>query len=93
MLGTRRRHGFELSQLIEEGSGGVIRFQVASFYPLLYRMERRGLIEGKWVEKAGQRMRRYYHLTRKGRTRLKQQRSVWREFSAAMTQMMEAPNA
>jgi PadR family transcriptional regulator PadR len=93
LLEPRRRHGYEISRLIEERSGGVIRFHVASFYPLLYRMERRGLIEGKWVEKSGQRRRRYYRLTSEGRARLKQQRSVWREFAAAMNHMTEASNA
>ncbi len=93
LLESRRRHGYEISRLIEERSAGVIRFHVASFYPLLYRMERRGLIEGKWVEKSGQRRRRYYRLTRDGRARLKQQRGIWREFAAAMNHMTEASNA
>lgn len=93
LLEARPRHGYEISRLIEERSGGVIRFHVASFYPLLYRMERRGLLEGRWVEKPNQRRRRYYKLTAQGRAMLKQQRSVWREFAAAMNQMTEPSNA
>jgi DNA-binding PadR family transcriptional regulator len=57
------RHGYELSKLIDSRSKGAIRFHVASLYPLLYRLEKRGWIEGRWVEKAGQRRRRYYRLT------------------------------
>ena len=59
----RARHGYEIAKLIDDRSTGVLRFHVASLYPMLYRMERRGWIEGKWVEKAGQRRRRYYKLT------------------------------
>lgn len=64
-LEARSRHGYEVAKLIDDRSGGVLRFHVASLYPMLYRMERRGWIEGKWVEKAGQRRRRYYSLTRR----------------------------
>ena len=58
LLEERQRHGYEIAQLIEQRSGGEIRFQVPSLYPLLYRLERRGLVEGRWVEKAGERRRR-----------------------------------
>ena len=63
LMEHRARHGYEISKLIDERSGGVLKFNVASFYPLLYRLEGRGLIAGRWVEKAGQRRRRYYTLT------------------------------
>jgi len=84
LLEARPRHGYEISQLIELRSGGTLRFNVASFYPLLYRLEGRGWIQGRWVEKAGQRRRRYYKLTPTGRGMLRQQRATWNEFVAAM---------
>lgn len=87
------RHGYEISKLIEARSGGVLRFNVASFYPLLYRLENRGLIEGRWVEKAGQRRRRYYRLTAQGKKMLKEQRSTWRNFVEAMERITGAENA
>jgi len=93
ILETRPRHGYEISKQIEEQSAGVIRFNVATFYPLLYRMEKRGLLKGQWVEKPSQRRRRYYRLTRAGRLLLKEQRSTWKEFAAAMNQVTEAGNA
>ena len=65
LLDARARHGYEISQIIEQRSDGAVRFKVASLYPLLYRLERRGWIAGHWVEKEGQRRRRYYRLTRK----------------------------
>src|SRR5205823_12810299 len=77
LLDERQRHGYDISRLIEERSGGAITFHTASLYPTLYRLEDKGLIEGRWVERAGQRRRRYYRLTATGRKVLAQQRSVW----------------
>jgi PadR family transcriptional regulator PadR len=83
-LEARARHGYEIAKLIDDRSGGVLRFHVASLYPMLYRMERRGWIEGKWVEKTGQRRRRYYKLTPAGRTVLREQRASWQELISAL---------
>ena len=81
------RHGYELSKLIDVRSNGAIRFHVASLYPLLYRLEKRGWIEGRWVEKAGQRRRRYYRLTADGRRVLAAQRRNWRQFAEAIARI------
>ena len=86
----RPRHGYEISQVIEERSEGAVRFRVASLYPLLYRLEKRGWIAGRWVEKAGQRRRRYYRITPSGRKVLAQQRSGWERFVAAVNRIAEA---
>ena len=67
LVEARPRHGYEISKLIEQRSGGAVRFHVASLYPMLYRLERRGWLDGRWVEKSGQRRRRYYRVTREGR--------------------------
>jgi transcriptional regulator len=80
----RARHGYEIAKLIDDRSAGVLRFHTASLYPMLYRMERRGWIEGKWIEKAGQRKRRYYRLRPEGRKVLARQRSTWRELLTAV---------
>ena len=84
LLDERERHGYELARLIDERSGGEITFHVASLYPLLYGLERRGLIVGRWVEKAGARRRRFYRLTPAGRRMLKAQRQSWSAFFAAL---------
>jgi PadR family transcriptional regulator PadR len=84
LLEDRPRHGYEIGQLIELRSRGALRFSVASFYPLLYRLETRGWIRGRWVEKPGQRRRRYYRLTRAGKKILAAQRDGWREFVEAV---------
>jgi transcriptional regulator len=93
LIEHRARHGYEISKLIEERSGGVLKFNVASFYPLLYRLEQRGLITGRWVEKAAQRRRRYYKLTAQGKKMLKTQRSTWLDFVNAIHRITEAENA
>ena len=84
VLEGRARHGYEIARLIDDRSEGVLRFHVASLYPMLYRMERRGWIDGKWVEKAGQRRRRYYRLTAAGRRVLAEQRTNWHELLSAL---------
>src|ERR1041384_3017466 len=76
LVEARPRHGYEISKLIETRSNGAVKFNVASLYPLLYRLEQRGWIQGRWVEKAGQRRRRYYRLTSEGKKTLASQRSV-----------------
>jgi transcriptional regulator len=83
------RHGYELCRLIEVRSGGTISFNVASLYPVLYRMEDRGLVEGRWVEKAGQRRRRFYRLTRQGAAALEEERKSWKEFVRAVGRIVE----
>jgi transcriptional regulator len=93
LLEARPRHGYEISQLIESRSEGTLRFNIASFYPLLYRLEKRGWIQGRWVEKAGQRRRRYYRITVAGRQMLAQQRATWLEFVAAMQRITGLKNA
>jgi PadR family transcriptional regulator PadR len=87
------RHGYELSKLIDSRSNGAIRFHVASLYPLLYRLEKRGWIEGRWVEKAGQRRRRYYRLTAEGRRVLAAQRRNWRQFVEAIARITGVQHA
>ena len=84
LVEDRPRHGYEIAKLIGERSDGVLQFHVASLYPLLYRMEKRGWIKGQWVEKAGQRRRRYYKLTAAGQKVLAEQRSTWNDFFAAL---------
>jgi PadR family transcriptional regulator len=84
LLEDRARHGYEIAKLIEARSGGALRFRVTSLYPLLYRLEERGLIEGRWIEKAAQRRRRYYKLTGAGRALLDQQRQSWKAFVDAV---------
>jgi PadR family transcriptional regulator PadR len=78
------RHGYDIGKLIEARSAGALRFHVTSLYPLLYRLEKSGWIQGRWVEKPGQRRRRYYKLTPQGQKALVMQRQSWQDFVEAV---------
>lgn len=97
LVEARPRHGYEISKLIEQKSEGKLSFHVASLYPLLYRLEKRGWLKGRWVEKIGQRRRRYYRLTRNGRKILASQQRGWQQFVLAVNRITggvsEAENA
>ncbi len=87
------RHGYEIAKAIEERSGGMVRFRVASLYPVLARLEERALLQGRWVEKAGERRRRFYRLTAAGRKTLAAQRAAWRTFGDAIQRITEVKYA
>jgi len=93
LLEDQARHGYDVGKLIEQRSAGTVKFRVASLYPLLYRLEQRGWIGGRWVEKPGQRRRRYYHLTKAGRRVLAAQRRGWLEFVEAINRIAGLENA
>jgi PadR family transcriptional regulator PadR len=93
LLEQQARHGYEICKLIEARSGGALRFHVTTLYPLLYRLEERGLVQGRWVEKPNQRRRRYYSLKPEGRRVLARQRQGWQDFVAAMSRVMGESNA
>lgn len=87
------RHGYEISKLIESRSEGTLSFQAASLYPLLYRLEAQGLIHGQWIEKAGQRRRRFYRITAEGRKVLALRRESWARFAEAIRRITESEYA
>ena len=87
LLERRARHGYEIAKLIEQRSNGVLTFHAASLYPLLYRMEARRLIRGRWVEKVGQRRKRHYSITPAGRRALAERRSGWTLFIDALSRV------
>jgi transcriptional regulator len=93
LLEQQARHGYDICKLIEARSGGALRFHVTTLYPLLYRLEERGMVKGRWVEKSNQRRRRYYSLTPAGRRVLARQRRSWQGFVEAMSRVMGVENA
>jgi PadR family transcriptional regulator len=93
LVEERARHGYEIGRLIEQRSQGVVQLHVASLYPLLYRLERRGWISGRWVERAGERRRRYYRLTPAGRKVLDAQRAAWQQFVLAVKRVARLSHA
>ena len=93
LVDDRPRHGYDIARLIESRSEGALSFHAASLYPLLYRLERRGWIAGRWVEKPGERRRRMYRLTPKGRDVLATQKSGWQAFVEAINRITAADHA
>jgi PadR family transcriptional regulator, regulatory protein PadR len=93
LLETRPRHGYELAKMVESQSGDKLQYQVASIYPMLYRLEKKGLVKGRWVEKPNERRRRFYELTADGHKALAAQRRTWREFFEALNQVARFDHA
>jgi len=93
LLEARPRHGYDLGKLIEARSKGRIQFRIGSLYPILCRLEDRGLIAGRWVERAGERRRRFYRLTTAGRKFLAEQRSTWDEFVLTINRIVRPGHA
>lgn len=93
LLENQPRHGYDIGRLIQTLSGGTLHFHVASLYPLLYRLEKRGLIQGRWIEKPNQRRRRYYRLTTEGQGVLSLQRKKWQEFVGAVARIAGVKHA
>jgi PadR family transcriptional regulator PadR len=93
LIESRARHGYEIGKLIEARSNGRITFALPTLYPTLLRMENRGWIKGRWVEKPGERERCFYRLTPEGRRILARQRATWQEFVAAVNDVMDAGDA
>jgi PadR family transcriptional regulator PadR len=87
LLEDQPRHGYDISKLIQIRSGGALRFHVTSLYPLLHRLEKQGLIAGRWVEKAEQRRRRYYNLTSRGKQELRSKEKSWKDFVAVISRV------
>ena len=93
LIESRARHGYEIGKLIEARSGGRISFALPTLYPTLLRMENRGWIKGRWVEKTGERERCFYKLTPEGRRILAKQRATWHAYVAEVNDVMDAGDA
>jgi PadR family transcriptional regulator, regulatory protein PadR len=93
LVEARPRHGYEIGKLIEMRSGGRLTFALPTLYPTLLRLENRGWIKGRWVEKTGERERCFYRLTPEGRRVLAHQRETWKAYVAAVNAIMEAGDA
>jgi len=84
LLAEQPLYGFEIAKQIGERTGGALKFTLASLYPLLYEMEKRGWLEAHWQQNQAGRDRRYYRLTAAGRRQLTPLREEWRSFFQAL---------
>lgn len=93
LLSQREMHGYEIGKQIEELSDGVLRFEMASLYPALYRMLQKGWLEAYWETSHAGRKRRYYRLTKTGRRQIRPLRRSWRQFLGALNRIARLENA
>jgi transcriptional regulator len=93
LLEARPRHGYEIGKLIESRSAGRLTFALPTLYPALLRLENRGWIKGRWVEKPGERTRCFYRLTPAGRRVLAAERETWRNYVSAVDAILEGGDA
>lgn len=84
LLEQREMYGYELVVALQERTGGVLAMGQSTLYPLLYNLEAKKMIRGKWRTADSGRRRKYYELTAVGRKRLKAQRQQWQELFGAM---------
>ena len=87
-LETGPRHGYAVKEALRDNSAGRIDLPTGTIYPALRRLERAGLVQGAWAEVGGRR-RRIYQLTAAGWRTLAAERGAWRDFSAAVTALLE----
>lgn len=93
MLEEGPLHGYELARRIEEQTHGALRFTLASLYPLLYRMEKRGSVRAAWEISESGRRRRCYRLTAAGKKQLAPIRAEWTELFRALRRLTKVRHA
>jgi len=93
LLAEQPLYGFEIAKQIGERTAGALQFTLASLYPLLYEMEKRGWVEGRWQTNQSGRDRRYYRLTPNGRRQLAPLRKEWRSFFQALDSLAGVSHA
>ena len=89
LIAQQPMYGYQIIKELERKSQGYFRFKEGTLYPALHRLERTGLILGKWQVLPGGRQRRYYHITGKGRYTLVEKRNQWQDFLAAMNLVLQ----
>jgi len=93
LLAEESLYGFEIAKQIEDKTRGALRFNLASLYPMLYELEKRGWIKGRWETNRAGRDRRYYSLTPKGKRKLAPLRREWRFFFRALDRLAGVSHA
>ena len=88
-LALEPRHGWGISERIQQISKDVLHVKQGSLYPALHRLERRGWVKSKWGASENNRRARFYELTRSGRKQLETEASAWRALAAAVSKVLE----
>ena len=93
LLAEHPLHGYEIAKQIEAQTEGVLRFDMASLYPMLYRLERKNWLKAEWQTLPNGRRRRCYRLTPSGRKQIAPLRAEWRAFFHALQSVTGFQNA
>ena len=83
------RHGWAISERIQQVSKEVLRVQQGSLYPALHRLERRGWLKATWGTSENNRRAKFYQLTRTGRKQLEAETETWRKLIVAVGQVLD----
>jgi PadR family transcriptional regulator PadR len=84
LLARREMYGYELIGELDERTAGVLAMGQSTLYPMLYHLEAKGLIRGRWRRVESGRRRKYYGITTTGREVLRRKRAEWEELFDAM---------
>jgi len=84
------RHGWAISERVQQISSDVLRIQQGSLYPALHRLERRGWLKARWGTSENNRRAKYYELTRSGRRQLAIEKDAWKKLTMAVSHVLEA---
>ena len=93
LIGQQPTYGYQLIKELEKRSQGYFKFKEGTLYPALHRLEKAGLILGRWQTLSSGRQRRYYHITDKGYRVLVAERSHWQDFLTAMNLIIQPASA
>ena len=89
LLEQQPMYGYQIVKELEARSQGYFKFKEGTLYPALHRLEKSGLISGKWQTLSNGRQRRYYSITAKGLAKLAQDRTQWRDFLNAVRLILQ----
>jgi len=89
LIAQKPMYGYQIIKELEEKSEGYFKFKEGTLYPALHRLERAGLILGKWQMLPSGQQRKYYHITNKGLSILVEKRSQWQDFLTAMNLIIQ----
>ena len=93
LIGEQPMYGYQIIKELESRSQGYFKFKEGTLYPALHRLERAGVIQGKWEVLPSGQQRKYYHMTAKGQAALADSRGKWLDFLVAVRLIIKPSEA
>ncbi|HCT63860.1 MAG TPA: PadR family transcriptional regulator [Lachnospiraceae bacterium] len=88
LLNRKQMYGYEMIKEIERRSDGVFSFKEGTLYPILHSLEFEDMIESYWDDNEGNRKRKYYRITKKGQSHLKEKEEEWTVFRKSVEKVL-----